>query len=553
MSSNFYDQNEVKAKAEGSWLIILSNLAPELNQAIERIGRHVPCPIKGGKDGFRLFKDANVTGGGISNKDGPFNNGFSLLQWVKGWDFPTTLNAVGDFLMCEKVELSTIYPHLAKKSKPVSTPAVPGDEQPLSEVHGKLVDFGSANFNFEKEGTTSFFIKISFKSGNTRTLWGIDLKRALNEASAIKGDFILIQKMGKKPVQVTKKFVNEDGEVQHEEITSNMNRWNIINKNVTRLKRVAAEAKVAEELSKEFESDDEPKVKEVSLPAPVAKTINQVEVADWLAKAVDKSSALMEVDKHAEENITRMWNQALPLSSDVAGPGLTYLNSRKINVSSLFQQTDTLRFHPDLPYYDEDSNGKVVKVQNFPALVAAIRDVDGNIVTLHRTYLNDKGGKAKVENVRKMCSVPAGKQVTGAAIQLGGKPLHGIIGVAEGMETALSAFRCTGIPTWSCVSASIMEQFIVPAGVHTVLVWADKDRSYTGELSANALKTRLESEGFNVIVLLPQGAIPKKQKSIDWNDVLMDQGIYGFPPISALKTAINAMLKAKPSSIKLIA
>ena len=552
MSTKFYDKKEVEAKAEGKWLIILSTLAPALNHAIERVGRHVPCPLNGGKDGFRLFKDANNTGGGISNKEGPFNNGFSLLQWVNGWDFPTTLNEVGSFLMCEKVDIATLYPHLQKKVKPAPVPSQKLTGEPLSEVHGKLVEFGNANFQFDPNGTESFFVKISFKSGNTRTLWGIDLERALNEASAIKGDFILIQKMGKKPVTVSKKVISEDGEIEYLDITTHMNQWNIINKNVTRLKRVAAEAKIAEELSKEFESnddvDEETKAESTKVEKP-RLTIDQVEVADWLSKAEETASSLVKVNQNAVEKINQVWNSSLALSHELAVPAMKYLKKRAVNVSYLFQQDDTVRYHPNLPYYEEDAD-KVVKVQNFPALIAAIRDVDGNIVTLHRTYLDNNGTKANVESARKMMSVPAGKQVTGCAIQLGGKPNHGIIGVAEGMETALSAFRATGIQTWSCVSARIMEAFIVPADIHTVIIWADKDRSLTGELSANTLKARLEEEGLNVFILLPQDTIPINAKSIDWNDVLMEVGLYGFPPVNTIKSAINVKLAAKNKVIQ---
>jgi len=543
MSHNFYDKKVVESKAEGKWLIILSSLAPTLNQAIERVGKHVPCPVNGGKDGFRLFKDANITGGGISNKEGPFNNGFSLLQWINGWDFPTTLNEVGAFLMCEKVDIASIYPHLQKKNLPAQTPRSTG--KPLSEVHGKLVEFGNANFQFEPNGTESFFVKISFKSGNTRTLWGIDLERALNEASAIKGDFILIQKMGKKPVTVPKKVISEDGEIDYQEITTHMNEWNIINKNVTRLKRVAAEAKIAEDLSKEFESNDDVEEDAKAESTKVEKpklTIDQVAVADWLEKAQETATAIAKVDPQAVEKIEKVWNSSLPLSHEHAVPAMIYLKKRAVNVSYLFQQTDMVRFHPNLPYYERDDSKNVVKVLHFPALIAAIRDIDGNLVTVHRTYLNNNGTKANVESARKMMSVPAGKQVTGCAIQLGGKPTHGIIGIAEGLETALSAFRATGIATWSCVSAVIMEKFIVPKDVHTVIIWADKDRSLTGELSANTLKNRLEAEGFNVFILMPQDSIPFKAKSIDWNDVLMEQGLYGFPPISTIKSAINVKL-----------
>lgn len=69
------------------WLVVLQQLAPELNLAIERFPRHVPCPVHGGSDGFRLFKDVNETGGGVCNSCGVFASGWRLLQWLKSWTY----------------------------------------------------------------------------------------------------------------------------------------------------------------------------------------------------------------------------------------------------------------------------------------------------------------------------------------------------------------------------------------------------------------------------------------------------------------------------------
>lgn len=73
----------------GNWDAVLAGLAPELAAALSRKGRHVPCPVHGGRDGFRLFRDpsghrrqdsgqvvekANEMreGGSLPNNDPPF-------------------------------------------------------------------------------------------------------------------------------------------------------------------------------------------------------------------------------------------------------------------------------------------------------------------------------------------------------------------------------------------------------------------------------------------------------------------------------------------------
>ena len=88
------EAREVREVAAGRWLDVLGALAPALETALNRVGRHVPCPVHGGTDGFRLFRDADLTGGGVCNTCGTFPDGFALLMWVNRWSFPEALRAV---------------------------------------------------------------------------------------------------------------------------------------------------------------------------------------------------------------------------------------------------------------------------------------------------------------------------------------------------------------------------------------------------------------------------------------------------------------------------
>ena len=92
------EAKEVKRLASGYWNSIVATLAPQLEQAVQKTGKHVPCPIHGGQDGFRLFRDFNATGGGICNTCGEFTDGFSLIQWVNEWSFSETLKAINEYL-----------------------------------------------------------------------------------------------------------------------------------------------------------------------------------------------------------------------------------------------------------------------------------------------------------------------------------------------------------------------------------------------------------------------------------------------------------------------
>jgi hypothetical protein len=144
------------------------------------------------------------------------------------------------------------------------------------------------------------------------------------------------------------------------------------------------------------------------------------------------------------------------------------------------------------------------------------------------SYKDSAGQRHKVEKVKKMMSIPDDMDVNGSAVRLGDPSCGGVLGIAEGLETALSAYRATKIPTWSSVNAQLMETFEIPESVHTLLIWADKDKSVRGEIAANVLYQRAKALGLNVHILMPSMPIPAKAKGVDWNDVLLSQGILGF-------------------------
>ena len=104
------EAREVRAHAARRWIDLLAALAPALKPALSRVGRHVPCPVHGGTDGFRLFRDVDDTGGGVCNTCGTFHDGFALLMWVNRWSFPATLQAVAH-------ELGMIAERVSKPSR----------------------------------------------------------------------------------------------------------------------------------------------------------------------------------------------------------------------------------------------------------------------------------------------------------------------------------------------------------------------------------------------------------------------------------------------------
>ncbi|MFB8831987.1 toprim domain-containing protein [Azotobacter sp. CWF10] len=100
--------------------------------------------------------------------------------------------------------------------------------------------------------------------------------------------------------------------------------------------------------------------------------------------------------------------------------------------------------------------------------------------------------------------------------------------VCEGLETALAVETATGLPVWPLVNAYLLEHFMPPPAISAVRIWADKDRKEGGQKAALALKKRLWEMGIKAQILLPWLPIPEGAKGVDWNDVLLERGPFGF-------------------------
>jgi putative DNA primase/helicase len=88
------------------------------------------------------------------------------------------------------------------------------------------------------------------------------------------------------------------------------------------------------------------------------------------------------------------------------------------------------------------------------------------------------------------------------------------MGIAEGIETALSAHLLYDVPVWSALSAGGLTAFEPPSTCKSLLIFGDADGSYTGQASAYALAHKLAAKGLNVDVRLPP------EVGCDFNDML---------------------------------
>lgn len=336
-------QTDLRQDTAGKWSYILQDLAPELAEAMSRAPRHVSCPVHGGTNGFRLFRDFPDTGGGCCNTCGTYANGFHMLAFIRGYSIKDAYREVRKWVSGESVA-----PTIHRRPPPPKVPEV-----------------------------------IDPRKARGR------IKAAWEASKSLKG-------------QPAEKYLASRG----------------------------------------------------------------------------------------------IWSENMP---------------------------NTLRAHAGLRYWDAD---KKQITGTYPCLLAPIKNKEGSIVSLHRIYLSPEGNKAPEDDVKKMMS-PCG-ELRGSAIKL--YQAGEVLGLAEGIETALAAHAISRMPVWACVTAVLMELVEIPESVRKVVIWADLDVSERGLQAANKLAARMIAEGKEVEICMPQGPIPEGQKGVDWLDVLNTTGLEGFPP-----------------------
>jgi putative DNA primase/helicase len=143
-----------------------------------------------------------------------------------------------------------------------------------------------------------------------------------------------------------------------------------------------------------------------------------------------------------------------------------------------------------------------------PAMVAAVQASDRRTIAVHVTRL-DPTGERKVQ-------VPFPRLTVGAlgdgAVRLAAA--GDVLGLAEGIETALSAMQLAGVPTWACLGASRMHRVAVPDSVRELHIFIDNDDPGrdAAERTAHAHRHR------RVVLRRPPDEFG------DWNDFLRMRG-----------------------------
>lgn len=202
------------------------------------------------------------------------------------------------------------------------------------------------------------------------------------------------------------------------------------------------------------------------------------------------------VDEAVQESNQRLWSAGVAVSD---GDSVDYYlrRTRGLNLAAV---PDGLRYHSAVPYYNE----KGALVDFYSAMLGQVVNSVGQVVAIHKTYLNVDGSKADLSPVKKLSRAIFPGATQGAAIRLfeAGETLA----VAEGIETALAVHILADeyLPVWAAVSAHGLESLEVPSCVKRLIIAADNDASNRGQQAAERLAARQVARGVTCQILIPE-------------------------------------------------
>jgi hypothetical protein len=212
----------------------------------------------------------------------------------------------------------------------------------------------------------------------------------------------------------------------------------------------------------------------------------------------------------------RLFAMSRPISGTLAQ---AYLRNRGITD---LRGTDALRFHPRC-YYRPDETGAT---ETWPAMVAAVTDLDGDLAGVQRTWLDPEGfdsrrlGKAPIDTPRRAIG-----DLLGHAVRFG--VVNDVMAAGEGIETMLS-LRCVlaGMPMAAALSAAHLAALQFPNTLRRLYIARDDDAA--GDAAATTLINRAVAAEIEAIVLEPRRG--------DFNEDLRALGL------DALRAAVRVQI-----------
>lgn len=217
----------------------------------------------------------------------------------------------------------------------------------------------------------------------------------------------------------------------------------------------------------------------------------------------------------ARASLRRTWTKGTAIQGTLSW---RYLEGRVPGLQPHWLSSD-FHHHERLFHMDEDLGTK----GHHPALLSLVRDAanPSETVTIHRTYIDPRGGKAKVSpgQEKKLMTAVIDK-ICGHSIRLNTAE-SAVVLVTEGLENGLSwvAAMKNQYPVYAAVNCYNMARFRWPAGTKILVICGDHDAVNPktgvrpGFHNAMLLKERAIKEGLLAVVKIP------RIQGIDWDDL----------------------------------
>ncbi|TPL46555.1 toprim domain-containing protein [Mesorhizobium sp. B2-4-6] len=168
--------------------------------------------------------------------------------------------------------------------------------------------------------------------------------------------------------------------------------------------------------------------------------------------------------------------------------------------------TGSLHYHPRC-YYRPDEHSPI---ETWPAMIAAVTNLQGNITGAHRTWLDPRRlDKAPIETPRRAMG-----DFLGNAVRFG--TASDVLAAGEGIETVLSLRQVLpDMPMLAALSAAHLAAILFPVALRRLYIVRDNDPA--GDGARDTLIERANAAGIEAIVVSPELG--------DFNDDLRTLGI----------------------------
>lgn len=205
----------------------------------------------------------------------------------------------------------------------------------------------------------------------------------------------------------------------------------------------------------------------------------------------DGSTKHQQFNAWLQQRARDLWGIGQPINRTIAE---TYLRNRSIDIAP-----GCLRFCQRTPL------GKGVMAKFRPAMLAAVTD-DSGLLAVQRTFLDARGRRARdIRHPRRMLGQPGA-----GAVRLA--PATDTLGIAEGIETAISAMILFDIPVWAALGNKRFSHIAIPESVTNLILLPDND--HAGRIAEPLAIKAHAVPGRHIDTIWPWRGLN------DWNDVL---------------------------------